>query len=183
MDKKEKQKLYREKHKERYKLLRRLSYLKNKEEENKNSSKRYYLNKETINFRSKLWRKNNKEIVKNYNKNYSSKRKEDDINFLIRCSLRTRISVIIRKDRKGGSAVKDLGCSIEHLKKHLESQFTEGMSWDNYGLKGWHIDHIIPLAYFDLTKEEDFKNACHYTNLQPLWAVDNIRKGVKIMVQ
>jgi hypothetical protein len=62
------------------------------------------------------------------------------------------------------------------LIKHLESHFTEGMNWDNYGVYGWHMDHIIPCAAFDLTKPEDQSKCFHYTNLQPLWAKDNLSK-------
>jgi hypothetical protein len=82
----------------------------------------------------------------------------------------------IRNNQKVGSAVRDLGCSIEELKFYLETQFQEGMSWDNYSLNGWHIDHIVPLTYFDLTDRDQLLKACHYTNLQPLWAEDNHRK-------
>jgi hypothetical protein len=92
-------------------------------------------------------------------------------------NLRSRISRAIRRNLKGGSAVDDLGCSIEELKEHLESQFQEGMAWDNYGK--WHIDHINALVKFDLTDEQQFKKAAHYSNLQPLWAKDNISKGGK----
>ena len=78
-----------------------------------------------------------------------------------------------------GSAVRDLGCSVEELKRHLEKQFQPKMNWENYGLYGWHIDHIKPLVNFDLTNREQFLEACHYTNLQPLWAEDNLSKGAK----
>lgn len=86
-------------------------------------------------------------------------------------NLRTRL----RKAVKGKiSAVRDLGCSVDELKLLLESKFTEGMNWDNYGQ--WHIDHIKPLSKFDLTNPQELLKACHYTNLQPLWAKDNIVK-------
>jgi hypothetical protein len=70
-----------------------------------------------------------------------------------------------------------LGCSIPELMVHIEARFTDGMSWDNYG--AWHLDHIKPLILFDLTVREHFLKAAHYTNLQPLWAADNISKHAK----
>lgn len=92
-------------------------------------------------------------------------------------NLRCRLLEAIKCNYKNGSAVRDLGCSIAELKAYLESKFQSGMSWDNYGRNGWHIDHIIPLAAFDLTNKDDLLKACHYTNLQPLWATDNLKKG------
>ena len=100
----------------------------------------------------------------------------------IKHSLRTRLNHAIKGVVKTGSAVRDLGCSIEELKRHLESQFAEGMNWDNYGLKGWHIDHIKPLDAFELEDPEELKKACHFSNLQPLWAKDNLKKGAKYEV-
>ena len=88
-----------------------------------------------------------------------------------------RLHKALKNTFKSGSAVKDLGCSIEYLKAYLEGQFEPGMTWDNWGRRGWHIDHIRPLASFDLTDPEQFKQAVHYTNLQPLWAKDNLKKG------
>jgi hypothetical protein len=106
---------------------------------------------------------------------YGRDRARIDLDFKLRRVLRSRLSHAVCG--KAGSAVRDLGCSIEDLKKYLECKFQDGMTWDNYGLHGWHIDHIIPLSSFDLTDREQFLKACHYTNLQPLWAKDNLIKG------
>lgn len=70
---------------------------------------------------------------------------------------------------------KLIGCSVEFLMGYLEAQFKEGMSWTNRGL--WHVDHIRPCAKFDLTKKEDQARCFHYSNLQPLWAADNLAKA------
>jgi hypothetical protein len=86
----------------------------------------------------------------------------------------------IKKGFKSGSAVEDLGCSITDFNKYLESLWQPGMNWDNWG-KGrpgkWNIDHIIPLSSFDLKDPEQYKKAAHFTNQQPLWAIDNLKKG------
>jgi hypothetical protein len=71
-----------------------------------------------------------------------------------------------------------LGCSIPELKQYLESKFQPGMSWENHG-KEWHIDHIRSLVNFDLTNKKQLLEACHWTNLQPLWWIDNLKKGSK----
>ena len=71
-----------------------------------------------------------------------------------------------------------VGCTIEELKIYLEKQFKEGMTWENRGIV-WHIDHIKPISKFDLTNEEEQKKCFHYTNLQPLFAIDNLRKSNK----
>jgi hypothetical protein len=98
------------------------------------------------------------------------------INRRLALNLRGRLSQAFRNGYKTGSAVRDLGCSIEEFRIYLESKFQEGMSWDNYGRDGWHMDHILPLCRFDLSDEVQLKKACHYTNLQPLWAKDNLEK-------
>jgi hypothetical protein len=79
--------------------------------------------------------------------------------------------------RKVGKTIELAGCSLEDLMKHLESKFTEGMTWENYGR--WHIDHIRPCASFSLEDPEEQKKCFHWTNLQPLWAIDNLRKSDK----
>lgn len=74
------------------------------------------------------------------------------------------------------------GCSVEAFRSHIESQFRDGMTWDNWGrgwggAREWHLDHIRPLASFDLTDLKQVAEACHYTNIQPLWASENRSKG------
>lgn len=130
----------------------------------------------------KAYKQNNKEKVKEYTRNYSRNRKKTDLNYKLKCALRTRLNEAINREYKQGSAVADLGCSVKELKEHLEKQFQQDMTWDNWTTDGWHIDHIKPLASFDLTDREQFLKACHYTNLQPLWAKDNISKKDKILV-
>jgi hypothetical protein len=99
--------------------------------------------------------------------------------FALASRVRSRISVAMRRlGGKNGNKTKDLiGCSFEFLKKHIESQFKEGMSWEDRS--SFHIDHIKPLASFDLTDPEQLKTACHYTNLQPLSPTENMSKGAR----
>jgi hypothetical protein len=97
-------------------------------------------------------------------------------------SLRSLVGTALRK-QAGDRAYKThqlIGCTIPELMAHLESQFQEGMTWQNRGRNGWHVDHIIPCAAFDLTDPEQQRQCFHYTNLQPLWEADNIRKGAKM---
>lgn len=94
----------------------------------------------------------------------------------IKNSLRSRLYAFV-KGKNTKSSFEFVGCSIDELKKHLSSQFTKGMSWENYGR--WHIDHIKPCASFDLSNEEEQHKCFNYSNLQPLWAKDNFKKGAK----
>lgn len=103
----------------------------------------------------------------------------NDINFKLCDILRSRLNKALKNNQKSGSAVNDLGCSIEELKQHLESQFKPGMTWDNHSLDGWHIDHTKALANFDLSNRAELLKACHYTNLKPMWANENQSKGSK----
>lgn len=144
----------------------------------------------------KKWKLNNPDKVREINRRYELKnrdrrnkqrreRRKSDPSYRMAMNLRRAVIRRIKGEAKGGSAVSDLGCTIDQLKIHLESKFYknirtgEEMSWDNYGHKGWHIDHIVPLASFDLTDRRQFLKACHYTNLQPLWWFDNLSKGAK----
>jgi len=104
-----------------------------------------------------------------------------DLQRKLSAHLRTRLYMAVKKGTKRGSAVRDLGCSVSELKDYLEGKFRSGMSWDNWRHSGWHIDHIKPLASFDLTNREEFLIACNYTNLQPMWAKENLSKSDKLV--
>ena len=94
--------------------------------------------------------------------------------------IRARIYDVLKHGYKSDRTENLIGISIKELKTYLESQFKEGMTWENYGFYGWHIDHIKPLSSFDLNNPEEQKKAFHFTNLQPLWAKDNLKKHAKI---
>lgn len=113
-------------------------------------------------------------IRESLSKKNKQRRKEDPI-YKLKANIRYSIYRYI-KDKGGKSSIEILGCDILKLKEHLTEQFSKGMTWDNYG--EWHIDHIIPLSSTN-TKEEVLK-LNHYTNLQPLWAKDNLKKGSKL---
>lgn len=105
-------------------------------------------------------------------------RRQNDIRYKVGEYVRTRCWNGIHR-KKCARTIELLGCSIEFLMQYLEDRFKDGMSWDNYGLRGWHIDHIRPVASFDMTKPEDQRACFHYTNLQPLWWRDNLSKNDK----
>ena len=130
------------------------------------------------------WHVENKERLRSIRTEYANQRRHNDLNFRLRLVLRSRVNHAIKKNQKTGSAVRDLGCSIDKLKTYLETMFhnnpntNEPMTWNNWG-KGddcWQLDHIIALCKFDLTNKEQFLKACHYTNLQPLWNKSHIEK-------
>jgi len=157
--------------------------------DNRTYKKHVSENKTKVYNRNSKWRKDNWEAVakqrkdsgyntRSRNKWYHNKGKYN-IQHVLKERLRHRIRNTVTKGYKSASSLKLLGCDIEFFKKHLQKQFTEGMSWDNYG--DWHIDHIIPCDSFDLTIPEEQAKCFHYTNCQPLWAKDNIIKGNKIL--
>ena len=121
------------------------------------------------------WFKNNRDKANATKRKWRARQRENNPEFNIANSLRCRMHGTIIKGYKSKSTIELLGCSISECKHHLESLFQEKMSWDNYG--EWHIDHIKPCSSFDLTDPEQQAECFHYTNLQPLWAVDNIKKG------
>ena len=101
------------------------------------------------------------------------------IQFNLATRLRSRLYQALKKNKKVGSHIKDLGCTLSELQIHLEGQFKEGMNWGNHGVGGWHIDHKKAIATFDLNDRKQFLEACHYLNLQPLWAKENLKKSNK----
>ena len=126
----------------------------------------------------KKWRSKNKDSLRKSARERFRIKYGQDIQFTIKHKLRSRLGAAIKGEYKSGSAVEDLGITIDEFMKYMESLFLEGMSWGNYG--EWHIDHIVPLSSFDLTDKKQLKKACHYTNLQPLWEKDNLSKGNRL---
>ena len=108
-------------------------------------------------------------------------RLQTDINVKLSHYLRNRIRKVLKNNIKSTKTSKLLDCSIDFLKKYLESKFKFGMTWDNYGKNGWEIDHIRPCASFDLSKPEEQCKCFHYSNLQPLWVSENRQKSNKII--
>jgi len=164
-------------------------------EKAKNERKKYYEeNKEKVSIFNKKYRESNKEKYRQKDKKYYIKNKEqiknrvkeyhynriqEDVGYRLLQRCRKRLWDALKGISKSKRTLELIGCSIEELMLHLESQFTEGMSWDNYG--EWHVDHIRPCASFDFTKEDQQNECFHYTNLQPLWAEDNRKKSDKII--
>ncbi len=160
------------------KETKKLYYQKNKEKINQYFYAWAKENKKQFFDIQKKSKQKNKEKIKKYNKIYKQQQRQNNPNYCLSENIRGRIKKAL-KNNKIESTSKYLGCTIRQLKKHLEKQFQPGMTWDNYGFYGWHVDHIKPLASFDLSNQEQIKKACHYSNLQPLWAFDNLSKGAK----
>lgn len=153
-------------------------------------------NKEKLKEYAKAWRRANPEKVKAYSEKWETKvgkyqsRNRPEINKRrkqwvengghlrkITLNTRSRIHYALKKNKKLGSE-SYLGCSYEELKNHIESCFIDGMSWDNYGSRGWHIDHRVPIS--SALTLEALIPLLHFSNLQPLWWIDNLKKGSKV---
>lgn len=98
--------------------------------------------------------------------------------YKLRKNLRERLRNALKGLGRSASTMTLLGCTVPEFKAHLEARFVPGMTWNNYG--EWHIDHIKPCTKFNLLLVEEQLQCFHYTNLQPLWAIDNIRKGNRL---
>lgn len=183
---------------------------KNSQHINANRRKNWLLTSYVKKTQSKKWRENNKEKIAEIDKAYREANKEKialnkrnyylknreylikvnvarnierrkvDVIHNLKSKLRTQIVVnlIKRKYKKCLKTEELLGADIETVKAHIESLFASDMTWENHGTYGWHIDHKVPLA--SAKTQEDVQKLFHYTNLQPLWAIDNLRKGAKI---
>lgn len=128
---------------------------------------------------SKEWYNKNKLKRKEYKRKYRKNKLNNDPLFKLKRNLSKRTYAIFKNKEitKNNSTNMLLGTNINNIFNHIENKFTEDMSWDNYGK--WHIDHITPLA--SATTEKELITLCHYSNLQPLWAKDNLQKGCKII--
>jgi hypothetical protein len=160
---------------------------KNKEwySNNKDRKKQYCAeynsaNKDAVRRINKIWASKNKFKLSKKTYECHRRRIKSDLNYKLRIACRNRIYNALAGKSKEIRTIELLGCTIIELKTHLESLFQPGMSWKNWSLHGWHIDHIRPLSSFDLSNRDQLLKACHYTNLQPLWAKDNLSKGNKV---
>ena len=125
----------------------------------------------------KNWQQSNRDYI---NAKFKEKH-NNNLNFKMSNNIRTRIRNALKRNSKSSSSFDLIGCDLSYLKHHLESKFTNGMSWENYG--DWQIDHKIPCSFFDLSNEENQKLCFHYSNLQPLWKEDNLRKSSKLEME
>jgi hypothetical protein len=99
--------------------------------------------------------------------------------FRMQIFLRARISRVLQGKTKSAASMKLIGCTPEFLRGYMEAQFQPGMNWENYG--SWHVDHKKPCCGFDLTQPDQQRVCFHYSNLQPLWAKQNLSKGGKLI--
>jgi hypothetical protein len=198
-------KLYYLKNKEKILIGQKKYYLKNKEKRKQYSKEWRLKNINKLKIQKKEWYLNNKEHKKKYDIIYKNKHKErykkqnkkyqkenrdkinkfllnkyhNNIHFKLSNILRKRVIKVLKGYNKSKNTMNLLGCTIEELWKHLEYTFKPGMTRENHGL--WHVDHIKPCASFDLTKPEEQAKCFHYTNLQALWAHENLSKSDKIL--
>ena len=132
-------------------------------------------NKDKIQAQKKEYYAANKNKILAQQNEYHKNRRATDFIYKLKGNIRSRLNKALKGRVKIGSAVKDWGCTDEFLRAYLQSKFTEGMTLENYGL--WHVDHIIPLSSAETP--EDILRLSHYSNLQPLWAADNLAKSDK----
>lgn len=174
---------YRAENRERILEYRRGYYKENAEKERNRSYEYRKNNREKYLESTRKTHQKNRKKESEYSREYTKKRRDADPSYRIVGNLRSKIRLAMKAEKtdKKDRFNKLLGCSPSELVKHLELLFKEGMSWENYGLKGWHIDHIKPCASFDLTNIEEQNKCFNYKNLQPLWAKDNLSKGANVI--
>jgi hypothetical protein len=168
-------KLYSINNKEKISNKKKLYYLGNKEEILNERKEYREKNIEKFKEKDKKYQQENKERINRYNCQYIKNKKESNNLFKLSTSIRNLIWISIKNlgYMKEEETKKIIGCEFEEFKFHIESQFLDEMSWDNYGK--WHLDHKIPISW--AKNKEDVYRLNHYTNFQPLWAKDNLSKG------
>jgi hypothetical protein len=146
-----------------------------------NGQKNYQNNPEKYINKSQNYYKNNREICVKKSSQYKMNRRKTDDFYRFKHRLRRALYDFMREQKweKNTTLSEYLGCSMDEFKRYMELKFQDNMTWENYGKNGWQIDHIVPLSLAD-TPEKAIK-LCHYTNLQPLWAKDNLLKSNKII--
>ena len=176
----ERQKEYYQENKEQILERSKKWYQENKEEESKKRKERYINNKEYELKVNREWYNNNRDKVRKSVRKYRRNKRKSNIQFRIIDNLRARFSRILNGTKKEKTTKSLLGCTLKKFKEHIESQWEEEMTWENYGFYGWHLDHIFPCAVFDQTCKYQRAVCWHYTNFQPMWATDNKKKQTTI---
>jgi hypothetical protein len=178
-----------------YYLIKDRERIKNEREKRKLSSKNYAkLNSEKIKeYRKKYYQKNKNKIIKKSTewcktnkekclKNISKRlieRKKEDILFKLKTKLKTDIYISLKRQKRNKRIDEILGITIFEFKEYIEKQFENWMSWENWGLLTWHIDHIIPLS--SAKDIDELYKLWHYTNMRPLSASENLKKSNKLI--
>lgn len=149
-----------------------------KSKEDANAHKRKYYSTPKWKEYMREYRRKNKEKIAKQNLETQKRLRETNPSYQIACLSRSRLNYGLKRIVQQGKefCFKPLGCTFVEFKQHLEDEFADGMSWDNYGHGGWTIDHIVPLCKFDLTNEIELNKAMHFSNTQPMWERDNHRK-------
>ena len=145
---------------------------KNREYVSQYNQKYKFEHKDEISVYNSNYNKENRESINSYRKD----REQNDPIFRMRLACASRVSYAIKERKADYKTMELLGCSYEHLEKWLQYQFTGNITLENYG-SYWHLDHVIPCARFDLSKDEEIKRCFHWTNIQPLEATRNTSKG------
>lgn len=155
-------------------------YLANREQHNATSKAWNKAHSEQIRTANKAWLKRNPEYVKSRSPNAKEQYKTN-LDYKIRhlCYISVGRALQKQSAKRVCSVMQLIGCNTQQLIAWIESQFKSGMTWENHGRSGWHIDHKQPALSFDLTDPEQQKLCFHWTNLQPLWGSENRSKGAK----
>lgn len=154
-----------------------------KELKRKNHKKWYEENKEKWNVYIKEYREKNADRIREIKRTYEKTRKDNDPIYKLINNFRTAIYQVLKENnvQKNGHYFEILKYTPEELIVHLENQFTEGMTWDNYGQ--WHVDHILPISLHNINEigDNEFMKCWSLSNLQPLWGDENIKKSNKLL--
>ena len=169
-------KQYRNNNKEKVKASRKTYYNKNIKKMRDEKLKYTKTHREAKKKYDLIYRAQNKEKISKYKKEWEKNHKNDPI-FKIKRNLRRRVHHALKGEDKSDNTFALLGCTADQFRVYIESLWQEGMSWENYGRNGWHIDHKIPCSAFDLSKESDQRKCFHYKNSRPLWEKDNLKKS------
>lgn len=172
-----KNKKYRDENKEKFNAKRKEYYQENREHILEQKKKYTDSHKQEKAEYDKVYRQQNKERLRKQKNEWA----KNSLEHKIVNNIRRRVAHALKGESKSEHTMSLIGCDIEFLKEYISSMFSEGMSWDNYG--EWHLDHIRPCSSFDLSNPDEQKECFNYKNLQPLQAIDNLKKAYKYEVQ